>query len=185
MRKIIFTLTGLLLFCTVSAFAQQSKFGYINLQEVISMMPEMTEAQSQIQKINDDYSSMLEMMQVEFNNKLQDYQKNISSYSDAVKQVKERELQDLQSRMEELYNTARQELEMKSNELMAPIVEKAQNAVQKVGKDNGFTAIFDQSARPLAYYNESTMVDALPLVKKELGITDTPATAAATAPATK
>lgn len=96
----------------------------------------------------------------------------MSSYSDAVKQVKERELQDLDARMQELYNTANKELEAKSNELMAPIIEKAENAVKKVGRDNGFLVIFDESMRPIAYYDENALVDALPLVKKELGIAE-------------
>ena len=166
MKKIILTLAGFLFLFSASANAQQPKFGYINLQEVVSLMPERTEAQTQLQKINDDYASMLELMQVEFN------QKNMSTYSDAVKQVKERELQDLDTRMQELYTTANKELETKSNELMAPIIEKAENAIKKVGRDNGFLIIFDESMRPMAYYDESALVNALPLVKKELGIAE-------------
>ena len=164
MKKIILTLAGFLFLFSASANAQQPKFGYINLQEVVSLMPERTEAQTQLQKINDDYASMLELMQVEFN--------NMSTYSDAVKQVKERELQDLDTRMQELYTTANKELETKSNELMAPIIEKAENAIKKVGRDNGFLIIFDESMRPMAYYDESALVNALPLVKKELGIAE-------------
>ena len=165
MKKIILTLAGFLFLFSASANAQQPKFGYINLQEVVSLMPERTEAQTQLQKINDDYASMLELMQVEFNNKVQEYQKNMSTYSDAVKQVKERELQDLDTRMQELYTTA-------NKELMAPIIEKAENAIKKVGRDNGFLIIFDESMRPMAYYDESALVNALPLVKKELGIAE-------------
>lgn len=172
MKKAIkLTLTGLLLLCSVSAFAQQPKFGYINLQEVVSLMPESTEAQSQLQKIQEDYASMLELMQVEFNNKFQDYQKNKATYSEAITQVKERELNDLQTRMNELYTTAEQELTAKSNELAAPIIEKAQNAVSKIGRDNGFLIIFDESARPMAYYDDKSLTNVLPLVKQELGIT--------------
>lgn len=77
MKKIILTLAGFLFLFSASANAQQPKFGYINLQEVVSLMPERTEAQTQLQKINDDYASMLELMQVEFNNKVQEYQKNM------------------------------------------------------------------------------------------------------------
>lgn len=171
MKKAIkLTLAGILLLCSASAFAQQPKFGYVNLQEVVSLMPERVEAQTQLQKINDDYASMLELMQVEFNNKFQEYQKNKATYSEAIAQVKERELNDLQTRMSELYETANQELEAKSNELLAPIVEKAQNAVSKIGRDNGFFIIFDESSRPMAYYDENNLTNVLPLVKKELGI---------------
>lgn len=170
MKKILkLTLVAMVVLASQSVFGQQ-KFGRINIQELVILMPERAEAQEQLQKINDDYASMLELMQVEFNNKFQEYQKNKSTYSEAIAQVKERELTDLQTRMEELYATANQELAAKSDELMAPIIEKAQNAITKVGKDNGFTIIFDESMRPMAYYNESALTDVLPLVKRELGI---------------
>ena len=172
MKRIIKLTLAVMLVALTSAKAmcQQPKMGHINLQELVSLMPERAEAQEQLQKVNDDYASMLEVMQVEFNNKFQEYQKNKSTYSEAIAQVKERELTDLQTRMEELYATANQELAAKSDELMAPIIEKAQNAITKVGKDNGFTIIFDESMRPMAYYNESTLIDVLPMVKRELGI---------------
>ena len=169
-RSIKLTLLSVVMLTSVPMFGQQLKLGRINIQELVSVMPERAEAQEQLQKINDDYASMLELMQVEFNNKFQEYQKNKSTYSEAIAQVKERELTDLQTRMEELYATANQELAAKSDELMAPIIEKAQNAISKVGKDNGFTIIFDESMRPMAYYNESALTDVLPMVKREMGI---------------
>lgn len=172
MKKIIkLTFVGILLLCSTTAFAQQQpKFGYINMQEVVGLMPERATAQEQLKKLSDDYGSMIELMQVEWNNKYQELQKNASTYSDAIRQVKERELQDLQTRTEELYRTGNQELETTSNNLLAPIIEKAENAVKKVGKDNGFFIIFDESARPMAYYNADSLVNVLALVKKELGI---------------
>lgn len=184
MKRNILTLAGIILLFSTAAIAQEPKFGRINLQEVVSLMPESAEAQEQLKKISDDYTSMLEMMQVEYNNKFQEYQKNQTTYSDAVKQVKERELQDLSARIQDLYNTANQELASKEGELAAPIVEKAQNAVEKIGRDNGFTIIFDESMRPMAYSN-SSVVDVLPMVKKALGIPEdaTPVNAAATAAA--
>ena len=56
-------------------------------------------------------------------------------------------------------------------ELFRPVMEKAQAAVVKVGKEQGLTAVFDLVAGALAYYNESEMINVLPLVKKSLGIT--------------
>ncbi len=54
--------------------------------------------------------------------------------------------------------------------LMSPVIEKAQNAITKVAKENGLTYVFDLSAGSLIYYDDKGSVDLLPLVKKELGI---------------
>lgn len=166
------TVVGIILLCTTPAFAQQPKFGYINLQEIVTLMPERTQAQEQIKKLNDDYANMLETMQVELNNKYQDYQKNAATYTEAIRQTKERELQDLDKRINELYQTAQQELDSTSNNLLAPIIKKAEDAVKKVGRDNGYFIIFDESTRPMAYYDANTLTNVLSLVKKELGIAE-------------
>ena len=59
MKRIVLTLAGALLFCSASALAQQPKFGRINIQEVVSMMPERAAAQEQLKTINVDYAEML------------------------------------------------------------------------------------------------------------------------------
>ena len=56
---------------------------------------------------------------------------------------------------------------------MTPIIEKAQNAIKAVSKAGAFTAIFETGS--LVYFDEATLTDITPLVKKELGITETPA----------
>lgn len=179
MKKAIkLALVAAALFCTATTFAQQPKFGYINLEEVVSLMPERNEAQVKLEKLNTDYTSMLETMQVEFNNKYQELQKNSATYTEAVRQLKERELQDLQTRMNDYYSKANQELEKSGNDLLAPIIKKAEDAIKKVGRDNGFAIIFDIAARPMVFYDEKTIINALPLVKKELGVVDAPAVTA-------
>lgn len=181
MKKVIkLAIAAAAVLCATTTFAQQPKFGHINLEEVVALMPERNEAQVKLEKLNTDYTSMLETMQVEFNNKYQELQKNSATYTEAVRQLKERELQDLQTRMNDYYTKASQELEKTGNDLLAPIIKKAEDAVKKVGRDNGFLIIFDEAARPMAYYDDKALVNALPLVKKELGISEAAATPAAT-----
>ena len=44
---------------------------------------------------------------------------------------------------------------------------------------DGFLVVFDTSTGSLAYFDEATLTDVAPAVKKELGITDAPAAAPA------
>lgn len=159
---------AMMLSCT-TLFAQ--KFGRINSQEVMFAMPETTEMQTKLQAVAKDWEENLETINVEFNNKLQEFQKNLNTLSDAARQIKEKELNDLRQRGTEMQQMAQQDLAKQEQELMTPIIEKAQNAIKAVSKANGFTAIFESGS--LVYFDEATLIDITPLVKKELGITET------------
>lgn len=173
MRNLLkLTLLAGLLICGTTAYAQ--KFGYINSQELITAMPERDSALTKFQKFAEEQNSQLETIQVEFNNKYMDYQKNSETMSESTRQLKERELQDLQKRYEDFRQAAEQDGQKMQQQLMGPVIEKAQQAIAKVAEANGFTIIFDEAAGAMAYYNKSTVTDILPLVKKELGIVDKP-----------
>lgn len=159
---------AMMLSCT-TLFAQ--KFGRINSQEVMLAMPETTEMQTKLQAVAKDWEENLETINVEFNNKLQEFQKNLNTLSDAARQIKEKELNDLRQRGTEMQQMAQQDLAKQEQELMTPIIEKAQNAIKAVSKANGFTAIFESGS--LVYFDEAALIDITPLVKKELGITET------------
>ena len=57
--------------------------------------------------------------------------------------------------------------------------QKAKAAIDKVSAANAYTVVFDTSTGSLAYFDEATLTDIAPQVKKELGITDAPAAAPA------
>ncbi len=164
------TLIAALTFIGANAYGQ--KFGYINSQELIVAMPETDSINVKLEAMSKEWQEQLEVIQVEFNNKMQDFQKNSATYSDAIKQVKNQELSDLSQRYQQIQNLASEQLQQKQQELLAPVLEKAQNAIKKVGRDNGFTLVFDSAASSLLYW-EDAVVDVLPLVKKELGIPET------------
>ena len=161
---------AMMLSCT-TLFAQ--KLGRINSQEAMLAMPETAEMQTKLQAVAKDWEENLELINVEFNNKLQEFQKNLNSMSDAARQIKEKDLNDLRQRGTEMQQMAQQDLARQEQELMTPIIEKAQNAIQAVSKAGGFTAVFETGS--LVYFDETTLIDITPLVKKELGITETAA----------
>ncbi len=166
-------LTAALVLGCMGASAQ--KFAYINSQRLIESMPERDSAIVKLQNYQKELSDQMELIQVEFNNKLNEYQKIGATASDAVKQLKEKELRDLQTRFSEFQETADQDMQRMQGELMQPVITKAQEAIKKVGKAGGFLAVFDEAAGALVYHDEVAMVNLLPAVLKELGITEKPA----------
>ncbi len=154
--------------CTTSVFAQ--KFGRINTQEIIFAMPETKQMQSDLETYAQELQNNIETINVEFNTKLQEYQKTMNTMSDAVREIKEQELQDLQNRSRQFQELAQQEYQKKQGELYAPIIEKAKAAIDKVGEAGGYVCVFDVSVGSLAYFNETTLIDIADAVYTELGI---------------
>lgn len=178
MKKAIkLTLAVALVMGSTTLFAQ--KFGRINTQEIIMSMPETKAMQTNMETYAKELQDNIETMNVEFNNKLQDFQKNFNTLSDALKEMKQKELEDMRNRTQEFQERAQQEYQKKQNELLAPIIDKAKSAIDKVAAAGGFLVVFDTSTGSLAYFDEATLTDVAPAVKKELGITDAPAAAPA------
>ena len=128
MKKVLkLTLAVVCVMFSTSLFAQ--KIGRINSQDVVVNMTEFKEAQTQIEALAKDLQAQAETIQVEMNNKLQEYQKGAETMTDAVRQLKEKELNDLNTRLQEFNQVAQQELQKKEQELMEPIIKKANEAI--------------------------------------------------------
>lgn len=171
MKKILGILLIAVLVTVSSAFAQKTdyKFGHINSNELLSVMPERDSARIELQSYSQMLQQEMEAMQTEYQNKVNTYLEKQEAYSDLVKQSKETEIQEMQRRVQEFQATAQQDYQQKEAEIFQPIMDKARAAIEKVAKANGFTYVFDLGAGGVLYFSEKS-IDILPLVKKELGI---------------
>jgi outer membrane protein len=160
---------AVLFICAANVSAQNLKFGHINSQTLLMAMPERDSAEVKLKKYANELQEQIETLQVEFNKKYQDYNQKMATFTDAIRDMKEKELRDLQQRSQEFEQTAQQDYQRQQGELMKPIVDKANEAIQKVAKANGFIYIFDVSTGAVSYFSDQS-IDILPLVKKELGI---------------
>ena len=165
------TLAVVCVMFSTSLFAQ--KIGRINTQEIIVNMKEYKEANTQMETYAKDLQAQLETIQVEFNNKLQEYQKAETTMTDAVRQLKEKELTDLQNRIREFQQVAQQDIQKKQAELMAPIEKKANEAIQEVAKAGGYAVILETGM--MIYFDEAQVKDISAEVKSKLGISATAA----------
>ncbi|MEI3155732.1 MAG: OmpH family outer membrane protein [Odoribacter sp.] len=75
----------------------------------------------------------------------------------------------MQQRIIRFQEIAVDNLDKEQKSLMQPIIDKAMNAIKAVGKENGFTYIYDMNGGAILYAADNTE-DVLPLVKKKLGL---------------
>ena len=166
MKKVLkLTLAVVCVMFSTSLFAQ--KIGRINSQDVVINMAEFKQAQTQIETLAKDLQAQAETIQVELNNKFQEYQKGMETMTDAVRQLKEKELNDLNTRLQEFNQIAQQELQKKEQELMEPIIKKANEAINEIAKAGGYSVILETSA--MVYFDEAQVKDITPEVKAKLG----------------
>ena len=163
MKKITFLV--LLSFLTLNSIAQ-NKFGYIDSQELLLLMPERKTAETAVQEFAKSLEAQLGSMTAEYQERVQEYQANEATFSDLVKQDKVAEITGLEQRIQTFQQNAQQSLQEKEQELLEPILSKARKAIEDVATEGGFTYIFDKSQGSILYAKDSENV--LGLVKKKL-----------------
>ncbi len=170
MKNIIKLLAVVMICLSTQSFAQNLKFGHINRAEVIMLMPERDSAVAKMEKYGNELQETFQAMQAEFQKKYEEYNQKAKDWLPAVLEAKEKELGEIQQRLQQFSSNAQQEMGQMEQQLMTPVIQKASEAINKVGKANGFIYIFDTSASSIAYLNESMSENVMSLVKQELGI---------------
>jgi outer membrane protein len=169
MRKLIsITVIMLLLVSSAPNVFAQAKFGHINTNELLRMMPGRDDAQRELEKYARELEEMFVSLQTEFQTKYTNYLENEATLSELIKQSRQRELQSLQERIMEFQESAQQDLVDRENKLLSPIIEKARKAIEDVAKENGYTYVFDLSTGAFIYAEPSDNI--MPLVRTKLGI---------------
>jgi outer membrane protein len=168
--KNIFKLTIVSAFVIITSFsANAQKIAHINLDSLISIMPETKTATQSVQDYAKQLETQVTAMQTELQTKYEDYQTKQTDMPALVKASKEKELNDLNQRIQDFQQQAQQDYQKKSAELSKPVYEKAKKAIDQVAKDNGYKYVLDTSTG-LVIYNEPAD-DIFNLAVKKLGIT--------------
>jgi outer membrane protein len=147
--KQVLMVIGMVTAISFSGLAQ--KFGHIDSQEILLSMPERTDAQTTIEARAAEYEAEIARMQQDLQTKFAEYQAKGETWPDAIRQQTERELQSLDQGMQEFGATVQNELAQLEQQLLMPMIERVQEAINEVGSENGYTYIFDTSSGATVY----------------------------------
>jgi outer membrane protein len=169
LQKQMKTLQLLLLFISFSVAAQtgQSKVGTIDIDYVLSRMPEVTG----VQKAVESYGKTLD---ADLTKKVEGYQKLIDEYkaNDISYTVNQRKtMQDSIIKVETDINKFRQNatqlISIKRDEELAPLYEKIGQSLEKVAMAQGYTQVLERNANVVYIDNNFDLTLA---VLKDMGI---------------
>jgi len=170
LTKIIAVVSFVIIAATANAQnAQGLKFGHVDLQALIQVMPERATAETQFNEFQAELEDVLAEMQQNYQTKLQELEQLGETASEIKRNAKIEELQGIQQRMQNYQVNAQQQLQQKQAELLQPVFDKAEAAVEEVAKEEGLFYVFDVGSN-VVLYKSNQSIDVLPLAKKKLGL---------------
>ena len=147
----------------------QSKFAHMNSQEVITVMPEFTKAQADLDAMSKQYQDEMKRTEDEFNKKYQEFLAQADSLPQNIAERRQKELQDMAQRQQQFQQDAYQAMQKAQQDAMAPIYKKLDDAIQAVGKAEGVVYVFDLARTSIPYIGTES-IDVTAKVKAHLGI---------------
>ncbi len=158
----------LLLIVPMSVFAQ--KFGHIKSMDVVTVMPEYTKAQTDIQAMQKQYEEEIKRANEEFTKKYTEFQQQQADLPKNIQERRQKELQDLSEKGMQFQQDAQQQLQKSYAEMMEPIYKKVEDAIKAVGTEGGYVFIFDVNRTDIPYISDTLTTDVTAAVKAKLGL---------------
>jgi outer membrane protein len=148
-----------LLLTALPAFAAEQKIGYIYSDQVITGYQGMTESNTALGKEKAAFKTKADSLAGELAKARADFESQRLLLSEEGKAAKNAEIDDLQRHYDGYVNDVYGpggKLEQKTQELMAPVIQKIKEAVEKVAKADEYTIVFDAAESKLAIIYAAT-----------------------------
>jgi outer membrane protein len=136
-------IAGVLFLGTMQTMNAQAKTAHVDVNEIISKMPAMLDAQKQLEKLSATYDAEYKTMAEEYQNKIKKYDQEAATVGDAVNATRQTEVQDLVKRITDYRDNAQKELQKKESDLVKPLMDKVKASIQKVGKAKGYQYVLN------------------------------------------
>lgn len=172
MKKIILLIAVITAY---SSYAQeapaQELVGFANIDYIISRLPELKQIETELKSTQTQLRNQLETRSREVEQQYKDFNANMDSMEDTVRQNMQRRLEEAMGKLEQMQQDAQLTLQNKQKLLMAPLYLKVNRAIAEVAQENGFSIILTQGIRnfPLLLYQQPEK-DISPLVLKKFGV---------------
>jgi outer membrane protein len=163
MMKLI--LTSVLL-VTTSAFAAETKIAVVDIPKAIQATREGKQVKTKLEEEFNKRKSDMEKRAKDIQKMQADFEKKSLVLSDEVRKSKEKEIETEKMKYMELRDKNMQDLNKKDRELSEPLRKKLFAAIEKISKEEKYTAIFHKNEQILVW--TSSEIDITDRLIKEL-----------------
>jgi outer membrane protein len=157
-------------FALFSAFntIQAQSVAHIDSEQLLMAMPETKAMETELKKVQQTYADEYNAQATALQAKLKKYDAEAPTQTDVKNEERRVEVEGLKQKIQKYAQTADQEIQKKRFDLLKPIVEKAQKAVNDVATEKGFKYVFDSSpGKGLIVFEGEDLMTA---VKAKLGV---------------
>ncbi len=157
-------------FVGITAFAQ-SKVGAVDVEYILSKMPEMITVQTQLKTYGQQLDTDLNKKIDEYKKLAEEYKKGEDSFTPAEKKEKQTALVNLDTDIQKFQQNGAKLMEIKQKEYLQPLYKKIGDALNKIASAQNYTQVL-QTSTDLVYLDPN--YDLTVPILTELGITITP-----------
>jgi outer membrane protein len=155
----------------ITAHAQGQQYGYMNSAHLMSRMPEVQSADTELAAFQKELAAQLQIRADDFQNRLQVFSQSMSNkaLTSIEYTTQEAAFQKEQMELRQLESTMMEQVQAKREELLQPILEKVDRAIREVAREQGYQLIFDTSLINTVLSADESL-DVEPLVADRLGL---------------
>lgn len=120
----------------------QSKVGTIDVEYVLSNMPQIEQVRADLKIYNDDLENQSKLKISTYQTIIESYQQNEKTYTEEIKKEKQNEIIALENDITKFKQNSSQLAQLKQNELVQPLYQLIGEALNTVSKEENFTQVF-------------------------------------------
>jgi outer membrane protein len=169
MKKLNVVVVALVMLIAGNSATAQTKFGYIRIDDIVGLMPELQKLNLDTvgqQFIKDSVLPRLEYVQGEYSRKMTDL--NDTTKSAAVRGQILKDLQEYKQELDGAEQIIQQVQQYKQQELLKPYYAKAKKAIDAVAKKKGYTHVVSSDVFLVAPEADDLSLSVLAELKIEL-----------------
>ena len=134
------------------------RVGFLDTEKILASIPEYNSAKSQLESLEKGYRTKVENEFAAIEKLYNAYQANKGTMSQVVRAQKENEIiskEEAAKKLQESYFGENGIMQKKSQELLSPIKERVQAAIERVAKSGGYMMIVDIASQSGVIYKNS------------------------------
>ncbi|WP_370175196.1 OmpH family outer membrane protein [Leeuwenhoekiella palythoae] len=161
-------LAFLLAFFIATTLNAQGTVAHINMEEVINLMPQTSEAEAELNRLRQAYQRDFETSYREYQAKFVKYEDEASTLSPAENEKRKSDLELIERNLAQTQQNIEKQIAEKRKLLFEPVKQQARELVTKVADNLGFLYVLDSSKDAGLVMAKGK--DLMPEVKRTLGM---------------
>ena len=148
MKKLLFVVAAITMFSVVS---NAQKFCYVDMEYILSKVPQYSDAQKQLDQYSADQQKKVEDSRRKVDDMYKTYQSEQVLMTDQMKQQKMKEIETMEKEVKDQQKKIfgpSGDLFQKRKELVKPIQDRVYDEIQKYAQAKAYDVILDKSSGP-------------------------------------